>query len=101
MAFDPEGSSGRLIGGSESGSVTVFSPDAILGAGEDAVIGQSHKHTGPVRALDYNRFQVELRLALQIPSHPLPLSQTRVCFLRIRVTSSPPEPAIQRYTSGT
>ncbi|XP_042624134.1 LOW QUALITY PROTEIN: protein transport protein Sec31A-like [Cyprinus carpio] len=60
VAFDPEGSSGRLIGGSESGSVTVFSPDAILCAGEDAVIGQSHKHTGPVRALDYNRFQSNL-----------------------------------------
>uniref|UniRef100_A0A8C2GJY2 Protein transport protein Sec31A n=1 Tax=Cyprinus carpio TaxID=7962 RepID=A0A8C2GJY2_CYPCA len=60
VAFDPEGLSGRLIGGSESGSVTVFSPDAILGAGEDAVIGQSHKHTGPVRALDYNRFQSNL-----------------------------------------
>uniref|UniRef100_A0A9J8A3M2 Protein transport protein Sec31A n=1 Tax=Cyprinus carpio carpio TaxID=630221 RepID=A0A9J8A3M2_CYPCA len=60
VAFDPEGSSGRLIGGSESGSVTVFSPDAILGVGEDAVIGQSHKHTGPVRALDYNRFQSNL-----------------------------------------
>ncbi|XP_026131940.1 protein transport protein Sec31A isoform X2 [Carassius auratus] len=62
VAFDLEvkGSSGRLIGGSESGSVTVFSPDVILSAGEDAVIGQSLKHTGPVRALDYNRFQSNL-----------------------------------------
>ncbi|XP_016399655.1 protein transport protein Sec31A-like [Sinocyclocheilus rhinocerous] len=62
VAFDMEvkGSSGRLIGGSESGTVTVFSPDAILSAGEDAVIGQSNKHTGPVLALDYNRFQSNL-----------------------------------------
>uniref|UniRef100_A0A672PPC0 SEC31 homolog B, COPII coat complex component n=1 Tax=Sinocyclocheilus grahami TaxID=75366 RepID=A0A672PPC0_SINGR len=62
VAFDMEvkGSSGRLIGGSESGSVTVFSPDAILSAAEDAVIGQSNKHTGPVHALDYNRFQSNL-----------------------------------------
>uniref|UniRef100_A0A672PLG6 Protein transport protein Sec31A n=1 Tax=Sinocyclocheilus grahami TaxID=75366 RepID=A0A672PLG6_SINGR len=59
VAFDMEvkGSSGRLIGGSESGTVSVFSPDAILSAGEDAVIGQSNKHTGPVHTLDYNRFQ--------------------------------------------
>ncbi|XP_039506920.1 protein transport protein Sec31A isoform X1 [Pimephales promelas] len=63
VAFDMDvtaGSSGRLIGGSENGSVTVFGPDAILSAGEDAVIGQSNKHTGPVHALDYNRFQSNL-----------------------------------------
>ncbi|XP_073723373.1 protein transport protein Sec31A isoform X2 [Misgurnus anguillicaudatus] len=61
-AFDTEGKhlSGCLIGGSENGSVTVYSPDAILSAGDDAVIGQSNKHTGPVRALDYNRFQSNL-----------------------------------------
>ncbi|XP_051958647.1 protein transport protein Sec31A-like [Xyrauchen texanus] len=58
--MDIEGSSGRLIGGSENGTVTVFSPDTILAAGEDAIIGQSNKHTGPVRALDYNRFQNNL-----------------------------------------
>ncbi|XP_067285568.1 protein transport protein Sec31A isoform X3 [Pseudorasbora parva] len=63
VAFDmdvTEGSSGRLIGGSENGSVTVFGPDVILAAGDDAVIGQSNKHTGPVHALDYNRFQSNL-----------------------------------------
>ncbi|KAF4106253.1 hypothetical protein G5714_012243 [Onychostoma macrolepis] len=62
VAFDMDvkGSSGRLIGGSENGTVTVFSTDSILTAGEDAVIGQSNKHTGPVRALDYNRFQSNL-----------------------------------------
>ncbi|XP_048025968.1 protein transport protein Sec31A isoform X2 [Megalobrama amblycephala] len=63
VAFDMDvtsGSSGRLIGGCENGSVTVFGPDVILAAGEDTVIGQSNKHTGPVRALDYNRFQSNL-----------------------------------------
>ncbi|XP_051529544.1 protein transport protein Sec31A-like isoform X2 [Myxocyprinus asiaticus] len=58
--MDIKGSSGRLIGGSENGTVTVFSPDSILSAEEDAIIGQSNKHTGPVRALDYNRFQNNL-----------------------------------------
>lgn len=61
-AFDTDGkhSSGRLIGGSESGTLTIFSPDCILSSGDDAVIGQANKHTGPVRALDYNRFQSNL-----------------------------------------
>ncbi|XP_073683835.1 protein transport protein Sec31A isoform X1 [Garra rufa] len=58
--MDVKGSSGRLIGGSENGTVSIFSPDSILAAGEDAVIGQSTKHTGPVRALDYNRYQSNL-----------------------------------------
>ena len=52
------GSSGRLIGGGENGTLTVYSPEAILSSADDAVIGQSSKHTGPVRALDYNPFQV-------------------------------------------
>nr|XP_001921581.3 protein transport protein Sec31A isoform X3 [Danio rerio] len=60
FGMDVQPSSGRLIGGSENGSVTVFNPDVILTAGEDAVIGQSNKHTGPVRALDFNRFQSNL-----------------------------------------
>uniref|UniRef100_A0AAR2KMD9 Protein transport protein Sec31A n=1 Tax=Pygocentrus nattereri TaxID=42514 RepID=A0AAR2KMD9_PYGNA len=55
-----DGSSGRLIGGGENGTLTVYSPDAILSSADDAVIGQSSKHTGPVRALDYNPFQSNL-----------------------------------------
>lgn len=83
VAFDMDvtsGSSGRLIGGCENGSVTVFGPDAILAAGEDTVIGQSNKHTGPVRALDYNRFQVELTVSLKIRSHLVLHFQTLMCF---------------------
>lgn len=52
-------SCGRLIGGGENGTVTVYSPAAVLSGAADAVTGQSNKHTGPVRALDYNPFQVE------------------------------------------
>ncbi|XP_030629460.1 protein transport protein Sec31A [Chanos chanos] len=55
-----DGSAGRLVGGSENGTVTVYSPDAIFTSGEDAVVGQSDKHTGPVRALDFNPFQSNL-----------------------------------------
>lgn len=31
-----------------------------MSSGEDAVVGQSDKHTGPIRALDFNPFQVNL-----------------------------------------
>nr|XP_023663915.1 protein transport protein Sec31A-like isoform X2 [Paramormyrops kingsleyae] len=55
-----EGSSGRLVGGSESGALTLYSPEEILASGETAVVGESCKHTGPVRALDFNPFQSNL-----------------------------------------
>uniref|UniRef100_A0A8C9WCU8 Protein transport protein Sec31A n=1 Tax=Scleropages formosus TaxID=113540 RepID=A0A8C9WCU8_SCLFO len=55
-----DGSCGRLVGGSENGTLTVYSPEEILKSGEGAVVGQSSKHTGPVRALDFNPFQSNL-----------------------------------------
>lgn len=55
-----DGTGGRLIGGSENGTLTVYNPEAIISSAEDTVIGQSDKHTGPVRALDFNPFQVNL-----------------------------------------
>ena len=53
-----DGSAGRLVGGGENGTITVYNPDVILASGEDVIVGQATKHTGPVRALDYNPFQV-------------------------------------------
>ncbi|XP_041691987.2 protein transport protein Sec31A isoform X3 [Coregonus clupeaformis] len=55
-----DGLGGRLIGGSDNGMVTVYSPEAIVTSGAEAIIGQSDKHTGPVRALDFNPFQSNL-----------------------------------------
>ena len=49
---------GRLVSGSENGAITVYNVEAILESAADAVVGQSDKHTGPVRALDFNPFQV-------------------------------------------
>lgn len=54
-----DGTGGRLVGGSENGTLTVYSPEAIITSGAEAVVGQSDKHTGPVRALDFNPFQVK------------------------------------------
>lgn len=55
-----DGTGGRLIGGSENGALTVYNPEAIMSSGAEAVVGQSDKHTGPVRALDFNPFQVNV-----------------------------------------
>ncbi|KAM6951508.1 protein transport protein Sec31A [Aplochiton taeniatus] len=55
-----DGSGGRLISGSENGQVTVYCPETIITSGAEAVVGQSDKHTGPVRALDFNPFQSNL-----------------------------------------
>ncbi|TNN03464.1 hypothetical protein fugu_000493 [Takifugu bimaculatus] len=55
-----DGTGGRLIGGSENGILTVYNPDIIMSSGADAVVGQSDKHTGPIRALDFNPFQSNL-----------------------------------------
>lgn len=55
-----DGTGGRLVGGSENGTLTVYNPEVIMSAGADAVVGQSDKHTGPIRALDFNPFQVNI-----------------------------------------
>ncbi|KAM7370685.1 hypothetical protein PAMP_010212 [Pampus punctatissimus] len=52
-----DGTGGRLVGGSENGTLTVYNPEAIMNSGAETVVGQSEKHTGPVRALDFNPFQ--------------------------------------------
>uniref|UniRef100_A0A669BEP6 Protein transport protein Sec31A n=1 Tax=Oreochromis niloticus TaxID=8128 RepID=A0A669BEP6_ORENI len=55
-----DGTGGRLVGGSENGTLTVYDPEAIMNSIGEAVVGQSDKHTGPVRALDFNPFQSNL-----------------------------------------
>uniref|UniRef100_A0A665X4S6 Protein transport protein Sec31A n=1 Tax=Echeneis naucrates TaxID=173247 RepID=A0A665X4S6_ECHNA len=55
-----DGAGGRLVAGSENGTLTVYNPHEIMSSGAEAVVGQSDKHTGPVRALDFNPFQNNL-----------------------------------------
>uniref|UniRef100_A0A8C4I802 Protein transport protein Sec31A n=1 Tax=Dicentrarchus labrax TaxID=13489 RepID=A0A8C4I802_DICLA len=55
-----DGAGGRLVGGSENGTVTVYNPEVIMNSGAEAIVGQSDKHTGPIRALDFNPFQSNL-----------------------------------------
>ncbi|XP_033840217.1 protein transport protein Sec31A isoform X2 [Periophthalmus magnuspinnatus] len=61
-----DGSGGRLVAGSENGTVSIYKPEAIVSSApdapdaSDAEVGSSNKHTGPVRALDFNPFQNNL-----------------------------------------
>ncbi|XP_062269970.1 protein transport protein Sec31A isoform X1 [Platichthys flesus] len=55
-----DGIGGRLVAGSENGALTIYNPEEIMNSGPDTVVGQSDKHTGPVRALDFNPFQSNL-----------------------------------------
>lgn len=52
--------SGVLIAGGENGNVILYDPAKIIAGESDVVIAESDKHTGPVRALDVNPFQVKL-----------------------------------------
>ncbi|XP_067393493.1 protein transport protein Sec31B [Emydura macquarii macquarii] len=53
-------SSGVIVGGGDNGVLTLFSASQILTSGTEPIIGQREKHTGPVRALDFNPFQCNL-----------------------------------------
>lgn len=53
-------SSGVIIGGGDNGVLTMYSAHRILASKSEPVIGQTEKHSGPVRALDFNPFQNNL-----------------------------------------
>ncbi|NXF42701.1 SC31B protein, partial [Oceanites oceanicus] len=55
-------SSGVIIGGGDNGVLTMYSVHRILASKSEPVIGQTEKHSGPVRALDFNPFQLFLFL---------------------------------------
>lgn len=50
--------SGVLIAGGENGNVILYDPAKIIAGDTEVIIAQKDKHTGPVRALDVNMFQV-------------------------------------------
>ncbi|NXX90239.1 SC31B protein, partial [Centropus bengalensis] len=55
----PEGA-GVIIGGGDNGVLTMYSAHRILASKSEPVVGQTEKHSGPVRALDLNPFQSNL-----------------------------------------
>lgn len=52
--------SGVLIAGGENGDIILYDASKIIAGDSEVIISQSEKHTGPVRALDVNSFQVIL-----------------------------------------
>lgn len=50
--------SGILIAGGENGNIILYDPAKIMAGESDVIITESDRHTGPVRALDVNPFQV-------------------------------------------
>lgn len=50
--------SGVIIGGAENGIVHVYNADGMLAGSQDCLSAQLKKHTGAVKALDLNPFQV-------------------------------------------
>lgn len=50
--------SGVLVAGGENGNLILYDPAKIIAGNSDVIIAQNEKHTGPVRALDVNSFQV-------------------------------------------
>ncbi|XP_005403967.1 PREDICTED: protein transport protein Sec31B isoform X4 [Chinchilla lanigera] len=53
-------SSGVIAGGGDNGMLTLYNVTHILSSGKEPVVAQSQKHTGAVRALDFNPFQGNL-----------------------------------------
>lgn len=59
--FDNAGNypNGVIVGGCENGLLKIYSVSKML-KGEDALVTQSDKHSGPVRTIDYNPFKSNL-----------------------------------------
>ncbi|GFR77994.1 transport protein Sec31A [Elysia marginata] len=52
--------SGYLIGGSENGSIYIYSADKMLAKSADCLVAELTRHVGAVKALDLNPFQPNL-----------------------------------------
>ncbi|XP_055416431.1 protein transport protein Sec31B isoform X6 [Bubalus kerabau] len=52
--------SGVIAGGGDNGMLTLYNVTHILSSGKEPVIAQRQKHSGAVRALDFNPFQGNL-----------------------------------------
>ena len=54
------GNSGAIVGGCDGGLLQIYSSQKLL-AGEKSPMARQDKHSGPVRALDFNPFQVKFK----------------------------------------
>ncbi|KAB1271691.1 Protein transport protein Sec31B [Camelus dromedarius] len=101
--------SGVIAGGGDNGMLTLYNVTHILSSGKEPVIAQKQKHTGAVRALDFNPFQGNLLASgandseifiwdlnnLSVPMTPGSKSQYREGD---RLSSTPPPILLQQPT---
>ncbi|XP_008547029.1 protein transport protein Sec31A [Microplitis demolitor] len=51
---------GIIVGGCDYGSIKIYSASKMLSRESDSLVSNPDRHTGPVRALDFNPFQTNL-----------------------------------------
>ena len=85
--------SGVIVGGADNGSVLVYSAQKMIAGKEDCTLLQLAKHTGAVKALDFNPFQNNLIASgaaeseiyiwdLNKPDNPMtPGQKSQVCIV--------------------
>ncbi|XP_011256844.1 protein transport protein Sec31A isoform X2 [Camponotus floridanus] len=54
---------GIIVGGCEDGTIKIYSAAKLLSRESNCLISSPHRHTGPVRAMDFNPFREENQLA--------------------------------------
>ncbi|XP_076803880.1 protein transport protein Sec31A-like isoform X2 [Clavelina lepadiformis] len=52
--------SGVIVCGTDKGGIEIYNPKSVMSGDDDCVIFSTTNHTGPVRALDFNKFQKNL-----------------------------------------
>ncbi|XP_012535073.2 protein transport protein Sec31A isoform X2 [Monomorium pharaonis] len=54
---------GIIVGGCEDGTIRIYSAAKLLARDSNCLINSPHRHSGPVRAMDFNSFREENQLA--------------------------------------
>lgn len=61
---DSSHSAGVVVAGADNGSVYYYDAAGLIEGDEDCLMFKNNKHVGAVKALDFNPFQVKIRLQL-------------------------------------
>jgi len=54
---------GIIVGGCEDGTIKIYSAAKLLARESNCLISSPHRHSGPVRAIDFNPFREDNQLA--------------------------------------
>ncbi|XP_044737857.1 protein transport protein Sec31A isoform X3 [Chrysoperla carnea] len=57
---DKTSNAGIVVGGCDDGILQIYNADKLLESNESALVAKTDKHSGPVRALDFNPYQTNL-----------------------------------------